>query len=217
MTYYYLYRITNTTNGMIYVGVHKTTNINDGYMGSGRALREVYDEFGIDAFRKDILEWFDNAEDMFAREREMVDATFLNRPDVYNVRRGGTGGFDYINASGLSVRNITIDNQRECSRLGAMRYKHLMVTDEEFRNRHRERSIRGGQNSPGFEGKQHNASTIDKMKKSHIGKHVGSKNSQYGTVWMYNEDLRLSKKVQRTDMNDWLLTGWKQGRKMYKD
>ena len=161
MTYYYLYRITNTTNGMIYVGVHKTTNINDGYMGSGRALREAYDEFGIDAFRKDILEWFDNAEDMFAREREMVDATFLNRPDVYNVRRGGTGGFDYINASGLSVRNITVDNQRECSRLGAMRYKHLMVTDVEFRNRHRERSIRGGLYSPGFEGKQDNASSID--------------------------------------------------------
>lgn len=38
MTYYYIYQITNLVNAKIYVGVHKTKDLNDGYMGSGKVI-----------------------------------------------------------------------------------------------------------------------------------------------------------------------------------
>ena len=92
--YYYTYQITNLLDKKIYIGTHKTKNLDDGYMGSGKILNRAIDKYGIENFKKDILEYFDTAE-------EIVDEEFLLREDVYNIRRGGFGGFDYINKSGI--------------------------------------------------------------------------------------------------------------------
>ena len=100
--FYYLYEIRNKINGMIYVGVHKTKDLNDGYMGSGKILRHAIKKNGIENFDKTILEIFETSEAMFCREKEIVNDEFLLREDTYNLRRGGTGGFDYINSSGIS-------------------------------------------------------------------------------------------------------------------
>jgi group I intron endonuclease len=99
--FYYLYQITNLVNNKIYVGIHKTKNLNDGYMGSGKVIKSAIEKYGIGNFKKDILETFEDDEAMYAREKEFVNAEFLLREDVYNLRRGGFGGFDYINESGI--------------------------------------------------------------------------------------------------------------------
>ena len=101
--FYYFYEIKNKINGKIYVGVHKTKNMNDGYMGSGKVIQDAIKKHGIENFTKVILEMFDNSNDMFLKETEIVTDEFLTRDDVYNLRRGGSGGFDYINAHGLNI------------------------------------------------------------------------------------------------------------------
>ncbi len=55
--FYYIYQITNMVNAKIYVGVHKTSNLNDGYMGSGKIIRSAMEKHGISNFSKDILEF----------------------------------------------------------------------------------------------------------------------------------------------------------------
>lgn len=95
--YYYIYKITNLINQKIYIGVHKTSSLDDGYMGSGKIITAAIKKYGLENFQKDILEFFNSSNEMYIREKEIVTDDFLLREDVYNLRRGGFGGFDYIN------------------------------------------------------------------------------------------------------------------------
>lgn len=87
-----IYKITNTVNGKIYIGSHRTSNIDDGYMGSGTLIKKAIKNYGIDCFLKEILYIFNNPEDMVKKEREIVNETFLKRRDTYNLEIGGSGG-----------------------------------------------------------------------------------------------------------------------------
>lgn len=101
MSHYILYKTTNLIDGKIYIGAHKTEDLDDSYMGSGRRLLSAISKYGIENFERTILEHFSDAESMYAREREIVNEEFLNREDVYNLKIGGEGGFDWINDSGI--------------------------------------------------------------------------------------------------------------------
>ncbi len=41
---------------------------------------------------------------------------------------------------------------------------------------------------------------------------TGSNNSQFGTCWIYNIQLRLTKKVDKNNLQEYLISGWKPGR-----
>jgi hypothetical protein len=96
--HYYLYEIKNNINGKVYVGVHKTTNLNDGYMGSGVRIRRAINKYGIENFTKTIIKTFTNTIDMYLEESLMVNEDFVKSSETYNVRVGGQGGFEYINS-----------------------------------------------------------------------------------------------------------------------
>ncbi len=45
-------------------------------------------------------------------------------------------------------------------------------------------------------------------------KQQGDGNSQFGSMWIHNLDLKLSKKIQKEDLPTWEQDGWLKGRKM---
>lgn len=95
--YYTVYQIDNRANGKVYVGVHKTKDLDDGYMGSGLNIRRAIKKYGVEMFDKKYLAVFDNEKDMFNMESAIVDETFVKRKDTYNIITGGWGSFSYIN------------------------------------------------------------------------------------------------------------------------
>lgn len=97
--YFYVYKITNTINENIYVGVHKTKDLDDGYFGSGKILNHAIDKYGKENFKKEIISFFETYEDALIFEKTIVNEEFVSRKDTYNIRLGGLGGFDYINSS----------------------------------------------------------------------------------------------------------------------
>jgi len=99
---YIVYKITNTVNGKIYIGKHQTVNLNDGYMGSGKRLKDSISHYGIKNFKKEILFEYDNESDMNKKEAELVTEEFCFREDTYNLCPGGNGGFGYINGNDIA-------------------------------------------------------------------------------------------------------------------
>jgi hypothetical protein len=99
---YNVYITTNTVNKKFYIGVHRTKNLDDGYMGCGhyrgRKLREQLDtrlyralrKYGDDAFITEVIHSFDNEVDAYKKEKELIDITNKN---CYNDKPGGIGGF----------------------------------------------------------------------------------------------------------------------------
>lgn len=97
MTYYGLYKITNLTNGKMYIGQHTTSNLDDGYMGSGTIIKRAIQKYGIDNFRKEWLMFCEDSDELNYMERVFVDQTWLDRSDTYNLSLGGevSSGFTF--------------------------------------------------------------------------------------------------------------------------
>lgn len=215
-----MYQIKNKVNGKIYVGVHKTTDMNDGYMGSGKVIRTAINKYGIKNFEKTILETFENSEDMFKREKEVVTEDFLSRDDVYNLRRGGSGGFDYINKQGLQKTarvnaNKTLEQKYGVDFLSVLGKKGVA---KQKINGQLAQAIDRLRNYPGFKSesqkinalaKANNEESIRKKKETWKAtlRGQGKNNSQYGTAWI-TDDTTNKKIIKTAPLPD----GWRYGR-----
>lgn len=73
MVFFGIYRITNLTNGKMYIGQHTTSNLDDGYMGSGKLLKRAIAKYGRENFRKEWLMFCEDADELNYMERVYVD------------------------------------------------------------------------------------------------------------------------------------------------
>lgn len=99
--FYILYQTTNLVNGKTYVGKHKTADLNDSYLGSGKLLLQAIDKYGAENFSREILFVYQTEDEVNAKEAEIVTEDFCKQNDTYNLCVGGRGGFSYINRTGI--------------------------------------------------------------------------------------------------------------------
>lgn len=216
--HYLVYKTTNLVNGKIYIGKHETDDIDDGYLGSGILIQRAIEKYGEENFKREILFECSTREEMNAKEAELVNEEFLKRDDVYNIKLGGEGGFDFINVHGI---NNSGDNAGKGGRRNVQLLKDSQEHREKFSARISSGLKRVWKEQPelfrnfkfDWTGKHHTEETKRKISES-IGDRHGEKNNAFGTVWIYNENTKQNKMVKKELMSDFLNNGWKVGRRM---
>jgi len=204
----YLYRITNLINNKIYIGVHQTDNIDDGYMGSGTAIMRAIKKYGIENFKKDILEFYDTYDAALLAEETVVDKDFLLRKDVYNLRTGGIGGWEHINNLPKEDRPNVIEYKRKVAS-GEIKVGGTDNWTSESKLRITNGSIKGSliarvnAHTPAAKEKR-------KLTRARIKFQQGENNSQYGLIWISNIE---TKEVKRIKKDEEVPSGWTTGKR----
>ena len=163
--FYTIYKTTNNINGKYYIGKHKTRDLDDNYLGSGKILNYAIKKHGINNFTREYLFIFDNEEDMNNKELELVSKEFIKEDTNYNLNIGGKGGWEFYHSV----------------------------------------------HSNGFSNKKHTEEFKEHIGKINSIKQKGSNNSQYGMMWIYSLEEKISKRINK---NEVIPEGWYKGRKM---
>jgi hypothetical protein len=172
---------------------------------------------GIENFEKEILLEAESSEEMFERERELVELG----PHSYNLKQGGEGGFDYLNAR---TEDAIVDRQKGRSEANrVLEKKHgpnwrTIIAQKanqasqvsEYGKMKRRIALKRGQEDGSFSFLGRNHSDESKKKISEKAKERLKKsenNSQYGSMWI--TDGTHNRKIMKDDP---IPKGWKRGR-----
>ena len=209
--YYTIYKITNQINGKFYIGSHKTKDLNDDYMGSGKYLRVAQEKYGIENFKKEILFIYDNPDDMFNKEKEIVSEDFLATENTYNLKQGGFGGFDLVNKTGKNLYGNNGKIGFGGENLIKGRYRKISQEEKSKISNTMKEGYKTGKFFPPFKGKTHTDDTKKLIGSKSSIHQAGSKNSQFGTMWITNglDNLKIQKTAE-------IPKGWVKGRKLKK-
>lgn len=90
--YMYVYCTENLVNGKKYIGQHRTDNLDDGYIGSGKIMRQAIKTYGKENFKKTILAFAESDAELNEIEARYIDQmSAVESPMYYNIMPGGLG------------------------------------------------------------------------------------------------------------------------------
>lgn len=214
--YHYIYKTTCLITKKYYIGMHSTDNLDDGYVGSGKHLWYSINKHGLENHQTEILEFLSSRKDLKQREAEIVNEELLEDKKCMNLALGGNGGHG---SKFLTKEQLSNGGKRSMETI-----KHLRETDPEYAAKNSKaisdayyKAIKEGRRIPkqwgNWKGKTHSDETKEKMSKK-AKLRTGDKNSQFGTCWIYNNETKQCIKVKKTEIDSYISSGWKKGRKM---
>jgi len=212
-TIHYLYRTTCNLTGRWYIGMHSTTKLDDGYMGSGKILRYSIRKYGVENHTKEILEFFETREELILREQEIVTKELISDGKCMNLKEGGQGGFSNkehmtkcVTAGGKArIKGLLKwwENNEEQKQKNSDLVKQMWKD-----GKYQAKDNSGDKN--GMYGKTHSKESRQKMS----DKKKGENNNQYDTCWITKDNI--NKKIKKDEIETYLKEGWIKGRKIIK-
>ena len=197
--------------------MHTTSNLKDGYLGSGTMLRRSIRKHGKENFKCEILEYYNNKGELIIREKELITQELLNDSLCMNLKLGGVGGFSVEEAKlgreasnkilkkkyGENFRQIINKKFREDLKNNPV--KRLIYT-----SKIKEGQIRSKHKHHGFKNKKHTEETKLKQSLAKRGKYSKENHPQYGTCWVTKEGI--NKKIKKEELENYLSLDWNKGR-----
>jgi hypothetical protein len=180
--YFIIYKITNRLNGKFYIGMHQTSNPDDGYYGSGTNIKRAIAKYGKENFAKEILHSFASYEEMVEAEKKIVTADLVESEDCYNINCGGHGGW-YHARKQLPETPSEITKKRISEALMGV------PKTVETRNRMSKSRPAGWYN--------HTEEALLKIS-------TASKNRNSGTVWINNSTISKRYPAEQDIPNGWV-------------
>lgn len=134
--YGYIYKTTNLINGKIYVGLHRKSEFDNNYIGSGTILKQAIRKYGVDNFTCEVIEWCETSDELSEREIYWIDKLNCLDSEVgYNLHEGGGQPPIFIGENhpnwGKKRSQETIEKIKETKRLNPNSLKGITRTDEE--------------------------------------------------------------------------------------
>lgn len=87
-----IYKVTNLINNKIYIGQDSKNKEN--YFGSGKIIKKAINKYGIENFKKEILEICSNVDELNQAEKYWIEKLNSTNPDIgYNISFGGQSGW----------------------------------------------------------------------------------------------------------------------------
>jgi len=160
--YHFVYKITNLINQKYYIGVHSTDNFEDGYMGSGTAIKNAIQKYGIENFKREILEFVQTSEEKWLAEIKHVTLDVVRDENSYNMAPGGK---NWIAAMKRENDPKFLEHQSKVGKLGARAYLSSL-SEQEKRNWHSAGGKSAGKYTAINKIGIHNPEVREKMKKA---------------------------------------------------
>jgi hypothetical protein len=208
--YHFIYKTTNLLNGKYYYGMHSTNDLKDGYMGSGKRLRYSINKHGKENHKVEIIEFLSSKTELINREKEIVNLNEIAKENCMNLKVGGSGGLRGL--SDESLKKIREASSIYCKERwknnGDFRTKAKENLKQQVTNNHK----LGKYNYNTFAGKTHTEEAKKKMSEKKKNRFTGSENSQFGTCWIFKDNI--NKKIKKVELNKYICDGWILGRKI---
>jgi hypothetical protein len=204
---FYLYVI-HFEDFFYYVGKRKCPNKynpwNDPYMGSPKTNKE---KWKTTKHIKTIIECFDNDKEVSAAETNLLlELNWKNDPYCLNECCGGKFSYE-ANRIGAVIRNKLLVKQSTREKLGKLSKERW--SDPNWNKREKVLS-KLKETQPKATEAAKSTEAIQKRLKvfKERGHQRGEKNSQYGTILIYNLELRQTKRIKKEDP---IPLGWEKG------
>ena len=91
----HIYKTTNLINNKIYIGQEKGNNPK--YLGSGKILQIAIKKYGVENFKKEILQECKDQEELNKAEIYWINNSNCFQPKGYNICNGNFGGDNFTN------------------------------------------------------------------------------------------------------------------------
>lgn len=196
--YHFIYKTINILSGRYYIGMHSTDNLEDGYLGSGNRVKLAIRKHGKENFKREILEFCENREELRKREANIITLEEIAKKECMNLAVGGEGGVTDSGGPKAFAKKVKEDKEF------GDKIKATLV--ENVKKAHKNGNVKYNN----FTNKNHSQETKLLMSESSKGQGIGETNSQYGTCWITKDGL--NKKIKKEELETYLNEGWVKGR-----